>query len=134
MRKLTSVNYSAAAFNTAMLVLRVGSGVLFMSHGYSKLVHFDDMKSKFMNFMGLGSTLSLSLVIFSEFFCSIFIIIGLFTRLVVIPPIFSSFVALFVAHNGDIFKDGEKAALYLVCFITLLLCGPGRASVDGMIK
>src|SRR3990170_2353841 len=99
MRKLTSVSYSSTAFNTAMLVLRVGSGAMFMSHGYSKLVQFGEMKGKFMNFMGLGSTVSLSLVIFSEFFCAIFIIIGLFTRLVVIPPIFSSFVALFIAHN-----------------------------------
>jgi putative oxidoreductase len=105
-----------------------------MSHGYSKLVQFAEMKGKFMNFMGLGSTVSLSLVIFSEFFCAIFIIIGLFTRLVVIPPIISSSVALFVAHNGEIFGDGEKAALYVVCFIVILLCGPGRASVDGMIK
>jgi putative oxidoreductase len=134
MRKLTSVNYSSAAFNTAMLLLRIGSGTMFMSHGYSKLVQFAEMKGKFMNFMGLGSTVSLSLVIFSEFFCAIFIIIGLFTRLVVIPPIISSSVALFVAHNGEIFGDGEKAALYVVCFIVILLCGPGRASVDGMIK
>ncbi|HZG25003.1 MAG TPA: DoxX family protein [Chitinophagaceae bacterium] len=134
MRKLTSVNYSSAAFNTAMLLLRIGSGTMFMSHGYSKLVQFAEMKGKFMNFMGLGSTVSLSLVIFSEFFCAIFINIGLFTRLVVIPPIISSSVALFVAHNGEIFGDGEKAALYVVCFIVILLCGPGRASVDGMIK
>jgi putative oxidoreductase len=134
MRKLTSVTYSASAFNTAMFLLRVGSGVLLMSHGYSKLVHFADMKNKFINFMGLGTTLSLSLTIFAEFFCAIFVIIGLFTRLVVIPPIVNLCVALFVAHHGDVFGDGEKAALYLLCFITILLCGPGRASVDGMIR
>jgi putative oxidoreductase len=134
MRKFLSISYNQASFNMAMLVLRVGGGAIAMSHGYSKLVHFAEMKSKFMNFMGIGSTLSLTLVIFAEFFCSIFIIIGLFSRLVVIPLIISMSVALFKAHNGDIFGDGERAALFLTIFITLLLCGPGKASVDGMMR
>lgn len=134
MRRLLSINYSQSAFNIAMLVLRVGAGAMCMSHGYSKLVQFSSMKTKFMNFMGLGSTLSLSLVVFSEFFCAIFVIIGLFSRLVVIPLIISMSVALFVAHNGDIFGAGEKAGLYLTCFIALLLCGPGKASIDGMMR
>lgn len=134
MRRFLSINYSQAAFNISMLVLRVGAGAMAMSHGYGKLVHFAEMKSKFMNFMGIGSTLSLILVIFAEFFCSIFLIMGLFSRLVVIPLIISMAVALFKAHNGDVFGDGERAALYLTIFITLLLCGPGKASVDGMMK
>jgi putative oxidoreductase len=134
MRRFFSINYSQAAFNIAMLVLRVGAGAMAMSHGYGKLVHFSEMKLKFMNFMGIGSTLSLILVIFAEFFCSIFLIMGLFSRLVVIPLIINMAVALFKAHNGDVFGDGERAALYLTIFITLLLCGPGKASVDGMMK
>lgn len=134
MKKFTSISYSPSAFNIAMLLLRVSSGVMLMSHGYSKLVHFADMKSKFINFMGIGITLSLSLSIFAEFFCSIFLIIGLFSRLVVIPLIVNMSVALFIAHHGDIFGDGEKAALYIACFVTILLCGPGRASIDGMMR
>ncbi len=134
MKRFLSISYSQAAFNFAMLVLRVATGAMVMSHGYSKLVHFAEMKSKFMNFMGIGSTFSLILVIFAEFFCSIFLIIGLFSRLVVIPLIINMGVALFKAHNGAIFGDGERAALYLTIFITLLLCGPGKASVDGMMK
>lgn len=134
MKKLLSINYSAAAFNFAMLLLRVSSGVLLMSHGYSKLIHFADMKSKFMNFMSLGPTLSLTLSIFAEFFCSIFLIIGLFSRLVTIPLIVNMSVALVLAHHGDVFGDGEKAVLFLACFLTLLLCGPGKVSIDGMIR
>lgn len=134
MRKFLSVNYSTAAFNIAMLVLRVSSGALIMSHGYSKLVHFADMRMKFMNFMGIGSTLSLSLVIFAEFFCAMFLIIGLFSRLMLIPLIIDLSVAVIKAHHGDVFGDGERAALYLSCFFTLLLCGPGKASVDGLMR
>jgi uncharacterized membrane protein YphA (DoxX/SURF4 family) len=32
----------------------------------------------------------------------------------------------------DFFDTGEKATLFLAGFLTLLLCGPGRASVDGI--
>ncbi len=134
MKKFFSVNYSNVAFNISMFLLRVGAGALIMSHGYTKLVHFADMRMKFMNFMGIGSTLSLSLVIFAEFFCAIFLIIGLFSRLMLIPLIIDLSVAIIKAHHGDVFADGEKAALYLICFITLLLCGPGKASVDGMMR
>lgn len=134
MKRLMSINYSNGAFNLAMLILRIGSGALIMSHGYDKLVHFAMYRGKFMNFLGIGVTPSLSLVIFAEFFCAIFLIIGLFSRLATIPLVIAMGVALFKAHHGDVFGDGEKAVLYLLCFVTLLLCGPGKASVDGMIK
>lgn len=134
MKRILSINYSSTAFNLAMLLLRAVSAILIMPHGYNKLVHFSEYIPKFINFLGLGSNISLSLVIFAEFFCALFLIIGLFTRLVVIPLIIAMSVALFKAHNGEIFGDGEHAALYACCFITILLCGPGKISVDGMLK
>jgi putative oxidoreductase len=133
MKKLLSIKYSTGAFNTAILILRVALGALMMSHGYNKLMHFAEMKSKFMNFMGIGVTLSLALVIFAEFFCSLFLMLGLFTRLACIPLIITMCVALFKAHNMDVFGDGQVAALYLAGYLVLLLLGPGKASVDGMI-
>lgn len=133
MRKLLSTKYSAGAFNAAMLFLRLISGILMMSHGYDKLVHFGENQSKFMNFLGLGTTLSLALVVFAEFFCSLFIIIGLFTRFAVIPLIITMGVALYKAHNMDILGDGETAMLYVAAYLVLLFVGPGRVSVDSMM-
>lgn len=133
MRKLFSANYSAGAINAALLVLRLGFGILMMAHGYQKLRGFGDMQHKFMNFMGIGSTASLALVVFAEFFCSLFIILGLFTRLATIPLIIATCVMVFVANKGDVFGDGEIAALYLTGYIVLLFAGPGKVSVDGMI-
>ncbi len=134
MKKFFSVNYSPASFNIAMLLLRVSAGALIMSHGYSNLVHFAEVKGRFMNFMGMGSTVSLSLVVFAEFFCSMFVIIGLFSRLVVLPLIVVMSVALVKAHDVDVFDEGEKPALFLACFMVILLCGPGKVSVDGLMR
>ena len=133
MSRILSIKYSAAAFNLAMLLLRLGSGILVASHGYSKLVHFNEMKNHFMNFMGLGSTVSLALVVFAEFFCSIFLNLGLFTRLASIPIIIVMVVVLFKVHNGQLFAEGERAAIYLAALLAILLCGPGKVSVDGII-
>ena len=133
MKKLLSTKYSAGAFNAAMLLLRLGVGILMMNHGYDKLVHYGSRHSKFMDFLGIGSSISLALVIFAEFFCSLFIVLGLFTRLAVIPLIIAMSVALFKAHQAQFFGDGEKAALYLSAYIVLLLVGPGRVSVDSMV-
>jgi putative oxidoreductase len=133
MRKLLSTKYSAGAFNAAMLILRLGVGILMMMHGYDKLKHFGDLQHKFMNFLGIGSTMSLALLVFAEFFCSLFLILGLFTRLAVIPLIIATCVMVFKAHNGDVFGDGETAALYLTAYLVLLFVGPGRVSVDSMI-
>lgn len=133
MRKLFSTKYSAVSFSIAMFLLRLVSGALIMNHGYSKLMKFSVMKGTFMNFLGLGSTTSLSLVIFAEFFCGLFLIIGLFTRAVVIPLIIVMIVALFHVHKIDFYGEGEKATLFLGSFLAILLVGPGRASIDGMI-
>lgn len=132
MKKLLSTSYTDWAFNTALFVLRVTAGVLTLPYGYDKLVHFAQKKDVFMNFLGIGSTLSLSLVIFAEFFCAIFVIAGLFTRFAVLPLVISMGVALFKAHHTDFFGAGEKSALYFVIFLAILLVGPGRASVDAM--
>jgi putative oxidoreductase len=133
MRKLLSTNYSAGAFNTAMLLLRIVAAGLMLKHGYDKMVHFEDTASHMMNFMGIGSKASTALVIFAEFFCSLLVIIGLFTRLACIPLIVTMAVALIKAHNSDFLGDGQMAALYLLCFSVLLLTGPGKVSVDSMI-
>jgi putative oxidoreductase len=133
MKKLLSTKYSAGAFSAAMLLLRLGLGILMMAHGYNKLTHFGEMQHKFMNFMGIGSTMSLALLVFAEFFCSLFLILGLFTRLAAIPLIIATCVMIFKAHNGDVFGEGETAALYLTGYLVLLFVGPGRVSVDSMI-
>lgn len=135
MKKLLSIKYSATAFNISFLVLRLVLGLsMCINHGYGKLVNFADRKDQFVDFLGMGSTTTLALVVFAEFFCSIFIAIGLFTRFTVIPLIIAMGYAFFVAGSGDLFGKGELSALFLSGYIALLLCGPGRVSVDGMIN
>jgi len=130
---LLSTQYPAWAFNISMFLLRAGLGLLMIPHGYDKLVHFATYKKDFLNFLGMGGTISLALTVFAEFFCSIFLMMGLFSRLTVIPLIINMVVVIFKAHNGDIFGDGEHGSLFLIGYLAILLCGPGKASVDGIM-
>ena len=134
MSKFLSIRYSAGAFNFGILVLRVVLGLLVASHGYTKFVQFGTLRYKFMNFMHLGSTVSLSLMIFAELICGILLILGLFTRLACIPIIIGMSVVVFIATNGHIFAEGERGMMYLAATVTILFCGPGRISVDGMMR
>lgn len=132
--KLLSTKIHTGTFNTGMFILRLGAGILMMHHGYLKMMMFSSMKDHFVNFLHLGSTISLSLAIFAEFFCSALLILGLFTRFAAFILAFEMGVALFLGHNGDVFGKGELATLFLTCFLTIALCGPGRVSVDSMIS
>jgi putative oxidoreductase len=60
-------------------------------------------------------------------------VLGLFTRLAAIPLIIATVVMVFMAHKGDVFGDGETAAIYLSAYLVLFFVGPGRISVDSMI-
>jgi putative oxidoreductase len=131
--KLARATYTETTVGISLLILRIGVGVLMMHHGYGKLTHFDEYKGDFMNFIGLGPAISLSLVIFAEFFCSLLIFIGLFTSLATIPLIITMGVAVFMAHDAAIFAKGELATLYLFVYVALMFAGPGKYSLDAVI-
>jgi putative oxidoreductase len=133
MKRIFSVNISESAVNIALLLLRVSVGILMANHGYQKLTHFEEMQANFMDFLGLGFTVSLILTIGAEFFCSLLLIAGLLTRLALVPLIIAMTVAVLSAHGGDIFGKGEHALLYVVVYVALFLTGPGKLSADNFI-
>lgn len=133
MKKLFSTRYNATAFNLGLLLLRIGAGVLMAHHGFQKIQNYDQWSHGFINFMGLGPTVSYMLAIFAEFFCAILIVLGLFTRLACFVLVINCTVALSTVH-WDLFDKGELLTLFLACYLTLLFTGPGKVSVDGLIS
>jgi putative oxidoreductase len=133
MRRL--LNYSAPLPITSfgLLILRLGFGGLLLVHGYDKMMHYAEMKNNFMPFMGMPASVSLALVIFAEFICSMLVIVGLLTRFACIPIIITMLVALFMAHDGDITGKGQPATLYLLVFFALAVTGPGKYSLDAAL-
>ena len=134
MKRLFSTRVSESTLTIALFILRVGAGSLMMiQHGLDKLKNYGAKSGRFADPFGLGSTTSYSLVVFAEFFCAAFVILGLFTRLACIPLVIAMSVALFSANKGDFFGKGESAGLFLIVFLAILVMGPGKASIDKMI-
>lgn len=137
MKKLFSTRASDSAFAIATLLLRLGfGGLLLINHGWHKLTHYAEMQRQFGDPLGLGSTVSLALVVFAEFFCAAFVILGLFTRLACIPVIIAMGVAFFKVHQmkyGAGPGSGQSALIFLIAFLAILFTGPGKFSLDRLI-
>ena len=87
----------------------------------------------FTDIIGIGSKLSFNLVIFAEFFCGILLVIGLFTRLAVLPILFTMIIVYFVAHGADDFQKKTLPFLYMILCIPVFLAGSGKFSLDHLI-
>lgn len=104
-----------------------------LTHGWPKLMNFASLAHKFADPLHVGRATSLGMTVFAEVFCSVFVILGLLTRLAAIPLVILMAVALFMIHGHDPIAEKEKAILYLAAFIVILFCGPGRVSFDSLI-
>ena len=115
-----------------ILFLRLFFGVLFFMHGLDKMTNFSQLSVSYPSVFGLGSYTTLMLSIFCEFACSLFLMSGLMTRIILIPMIASMAVAFFDIHDG-MMPEGELSLIYLIVFIIIFSIGPGRYSVDYLI-
>ena len=120
-------------YSTLILVVRVLFGILFLTHGYDKLLAHASMADLFADPFKIGSTISFWMVVFAEVVCSFALIFGILQRIVLIPMIITMCVAFFVVHGGDIFATKELAFVYLMIFILLFVTGPGQYSFDSLI-
>src|SRR3989338_5810092 len=84
----------AMAFNIATLVLRLAFGLsLALAHGLPKLMSFAEHSAGFPDPLGIGPVVSMGLVVFAEFFCSLLVAFGAFTRFTAIPVVILMAVA-----------------------------------------
>jgi len=134
MRKILSTAYTDGAFNFALLVQRVATGLLLLiGHGLPKISEFSKLSTSFPDPLRIGHRNSLILVILAELFCSMFLVLGLFTRIAAFIILINLSVAVFIYQHGQPLKNFELGAVFLTSIFTIMIVGPGRVSVDGMM-
>ena len=134
LKKIFYVGDSSLLISEGLLVLRLVVGGFMMSHGLGKLkMLMAGGEIQFLDPIGIGVELSLFLAVFAEFYASILIILGLGTRLAAFPLLFTMFVAGVIVHAADPFNVKEMALLYGSIYLTLMLTGPGKISLDHLI-
>lgn len=120
--------------DVGLLILRVAVSAMMLNHGWGKLANFGAMAEGFSDPLGVGPTASLTLTVFAEFFCAIFVMAGFATRAAALPLLITMLVAVVIVHSDDPFSKKEFALLYAVPFLVLMLTGPGRWSVDAWLE
>jgi len=131
MRNFNSTKVNDNVLNGLILVIRLFVGISMLTHAlpkFEKLIANDNIE--FINFLGLGSAISLVLVVFAELLCSVFIIFGFITRLATIPLMITMLVAFFVVHVSDSYATKELSLVYFFFYLTLLILGSGKFSLD----
>jgi putative oxidoreductase len=141
LKKSLAVEPTGAAANFGHLFLRVSAGLMiFYIHGLHKLEGWiayvqhgtpwtlaEEVAGMHMP-APLASAVAATLV---QFICSLFIVVGLFTRI--------NGALLFCALSGAIFqnltagRDPQLAILYTLVVVTLAFLGGGKYSLDARI-
>ncbi len=123
-----------------LLILRIGIGVMFIMHGLPKLTGGPD---KWMMLGGTMKSLGVDfapmawgfMAAFSECIGGLLLVLGFFTR----PACFALLATMIVAASmhigkGDPFVKYSHAMEAGILFISLILIGPGKYSIDGQYK
>ncbi len=126
--------------DAGLLILRLGIGIMFMLHGLPKLIAGPEtwmMLGGSMKALGVGfaPTAWGFMAAFSEFAGGILLTLGFFTR----PACFFLLTTMIVATmmhigKGDPFLKYSHAMESGLLFLSLILIGPGRYSLDGQYR
>lgn len=127
--------------NLSRLFLRLFTGIMFLQMGVRQMTHFGEFANAVVGAMGLPGENALVAIIVLEIVCAVFIILGLFTRIALLPSIgvmiYAETVmiaATKVSSAGQmfIFEPGYPL-MFLGIFAYMLLAGPGKISLDYLI-
>ncbi len=118
----------------AVSLLRIGVALLILTHGTPKLMNILNGEFAFSDPIGIGPVPTLFLVAFAEFFCALFVLAGLFTRIALVPLLINMSVAFFIYHANDPFPRKELTLFFLISFAFLFLTGPGSLSLDRIFR
>jgi putative oxidoreductase len=126
----TDIETTTTAADVALCGLRITGCLMLVSvHGIPKLLHFDHELGLIEDPFGMGSLLTLSLAIFAEVLCPVFIVLGVLTRLATLPVLFLLAVSVIWVHPEWSLAEGQFAWLLLIVFSTIFVAGPGRLAL-----
>ncbi|WP_238989949.1 DoxX family protein [Flavobacterium sharifuzzamanii] len=121
----TSFNNAALLFFRVLLAIE-----LFRVHGMKKFRVEDGQKEHVPNPLHLPEKLNGLVATFSDTVIPFFIILGLGTRLAVLPTIGVTVIGYFVVHKNDSLEVRDVPYMYTLSLLLLLALGAGTYSLD----
>lgn len=121
-----------SSFNdVALLIFRVLLGIeLFRVHGLKKFRLENGKKEVVPNPLGLPDKMNALVATFSDTVVPFLIILGLGTRLAILPTIGVTAIGYFVVHRKDSLEVRDVPFMYTLSLLLILALGAGRYSLD----
>lgn len=117
--------------NAAMLGFRVLLALeLFRVHGMKKFKLENGQKEHVPNPLGLPDKLNGFVATFADTVVPFLLMLGVGTRLVILPTIGVTAIGYFVVHRHDSLEVRDVPYVYTLCLLLILLLGAGQFSVD----
>ncbi|WP_042719837.1 DoxX family protein [Flavobacterium sp. B17] len=117
--------------NAALLGFRILLGYeLFSVHGLKKFRLENGKKEVIPNPLGLPTKLNALVASFADLVVPFLIILGLGTRLAVLPTIGVTAIGYFVVHRNDSLEVRDVPYMYTLSLLLILALGAGTYSLD----
>jgi putative oxidoreductase len=122
----------------APLLMRIYFGYFWAETGWGKIHNLDAFAQKFTGWGIPHPYLNAVLSGYTEWIGGLLLVLGLFTRLVSIPLMLNMLVAILKVKikqvtGLDDFAEMDEA-LYMFILFWLMMAGPGRVSIDYLIR
>lgn len=117
--------------NIALLVFRILVAIeLFRVHGMKKFKLENGEREHLPNPFHLPEKLNSLVAAFSDTVVPVFLVLGLGTRLFLLPTIGVTAVGYFIVHKRDSLEVRDVPYIYTITLLFLLALGAGNYSVD----
>jgi putative oxidoreductase len=134
-KQLIAPRPSQRRLDQGLLLFRLLAGfALLRVHGWEKVANYEAELRSIPDPFGLGGEVNLAIAIFSDVFCALLVMAGLFTRLASLSILATTLVGLFFVHLNDPWHGRDVPMVYSIMFLLILLLGPGKYSLDGALS
>jgi putative oxidoreductase len=133
-RRLTNTFPEATLFHLSVLIFRVAVSIeLMLAHGMKKIGIGVQVAEHVPNPLHLPGVLNEWFAIAGNLIFPVFVIVGLFTRLAILPILAITLTGYFVVHLHESILEKDTPFMYSVVFLLILFIGPGKYSIDSLL-
>jgi len=131
LKQILSSDLGSSFNDAAFLVFRILLGVeLFRVHGLKKFRLENGKKEVVPNPLGLPDKMNALVASLADTVVPFLIILGLGTRLAVLPTIGVTAIGYFVVHRKDSLEVRDVPYMYTLSLLLILALGAGKYSLD----
>lgn len=133
-KRLTNTFPDATVFHLSVLILRFAISLeIMLAHGLKKIGVGVAVAEQVPNPLHLPEMLNEGFAIAGNLVFPVFVMLGLFTRLAILPILAITLTGYFVVHWHDSILEKDTPFMYSIVYLFILFIGPGKYSLDSRI-